>query len=125
MTPGLLGNGKGQIGIVENHRGRLSTELESHALEITLCGKFLDLAAGGGAAGEGDLSNPCVRCQERPGLSPSIDDIDGSWGEAFPDQVAQRQGSEWRFFRRLVDNGISSRKSRLNSGTESWSARRI
>ena len=113
-----VAHGPAQVGVVEDHEGRLAAELEEDLLE-RLGGRRHDLPAGGRRAGEADLVHPGVGRQQRAhrvlGRGHDVDHARGDVG-LLGDEPPEHRGAPRGVRRRLEHHGVARGQGRPQLG---------
>src|SRR5205814_7577533 len=85
-----------EVGVVEDDRGRLAAELETHALEL-LAADAGDLAAGSSRTGEGDLVDARMAHEVLTDLTTGGHDAHDALGHSrLFEQLRHKEGVERR-----------------------------
>lgn len=110
------GDGRLNIGIIEDDVGGLATELKSDLLEVGGSSSFEDGAADEGGTGESDLVYVHVSGEGGTGgLAETRDQVENTRREAsFLDKLGKDEGREGSLLSSLHDDGVASGQGRAN-----------
>ena len=114
------GDGRRQVGVVEDDGGRLATQLERAALEA-LAAEPADTLAADPRAGERDLVHAGVLDQMLADLAAGRHHREDTLGQTrLGEDLGEPEGVEGRLGRRLVDDGAAGgqRRRQLGGGDE-------